>query len=119
MKWPAWLYRPGDARDDQLDRWKAPDKSAHVGWTAYAFALFGFWGAVALALFVEFVEALLWMRLPEWKRAALIAGEAGHRWPFFHDRASLKDLVADAAGIVVGVVVRFVLGLVWLSGGGS
>lgn len=118
MKWPAWLYRPGDERDDELDRWDGPDKSSHVGWTAYAYTLFGLWGAIALSLFVEFLEALLWMRLPGWKCEALLRGDAGHKWPFFHDRASLKDLGADAVGIGVGAAVQLVLGLVWLFGGG-
>ena len=103
MSWPTWLYRLSDPRD----RWRGEDKQVHLFGAAFAAAEFNVPVAIALILLVELVEAALWMSLTATKRMLIEDGKVP--WPFFHDRASLKDVLAGIVGILLH------LGAAWIA----
>lgn len=99
VRWPAWLYR----LDDSRDAWRGEDKQVHVLGIALAAVLYGPWVALIVGVVVEVIQALLWMSLTPTKRMLIEDGKLA--WPWMHDRASLKDLVADVAGIALAAVL--------------
>lgn len=99
MSWPGWLYHLSDPRD----RWRGEDKQVHLFAVAFVMAVYGLAAAIIVSLAIEGAQALLWMSLTPTKRMLIEDGKLP--WPFFHDRASLKDLIADAAGIVLYIIL--------------
>lgn len=104
--WPSWLY----TLRDPLDRWTAIDKVAHLFGTAFVYDHLGLIGAVTAALLVEVIEAARWVDLSVNDRHGILSGAVA--WPWLCDRASLKDLMADALGIGLAIAVSFLRGLV-------
>ena len=110
MKWPAWLTLPVWVYrlKDPLDPWRREDKAVHVGWSAWAMSLtrgqplLARWIIlIVLGLVVEGVQVVRWIA---WQRR----GGTG-KWPFFTDKASVKDMVANLAGGALELVAEFVL----------
>lgn len=105
MNWPTWIYRLNDTRDS----WKGNDKEAHFFGGAFVYMLAAAHTAhpvafVVLAILaVEAIEAVLWQSLTAERRNRIVMGV--DPWPFMHDRASLKDIIAGAIGAAFAALV--------------
>lgn len=95
----TWLYGLRDPRD----QWLGVDKEAHLFGAAFAACAFGWPLAVLASLAIEAVEVVRWMRLGSIRQAMVERGAVP--WPVLTDRVSLKDLAADALGILLAVAV--------------
>lgn len=95
-----WLY----SWRDPADSWRGEDKVAHAFGAAFAACVAGPVVAVLASVLVEAVEVWRWSRLTAAQHLAIKGGQ--RPWPWLTDRVSLKDLLADAAGIGLALLVE-------------
>lgn len=94
-----WLYALSDPRDT----WDGSDKQAHLFGAAFVTCVVGWKLAVLASIAVEVIEVVRWLRLSAHRRDVVERGIAP--WPVLTDRVSLKDLGADAVGILLALAV--------------